>query len=59
MCIMTVSILNLTIFNPVGKPFLLLSKSGFIASFTIPLFVSLFSLIPCLTSKYREKINIG
>ncbi|WP_315109047.1 ABC transporter permease [Clostridium intestinale] len=59
MCIMTVSILNLTIFNPVGKPFLLLSKSGFIASFTIPLFVSLFSLIPCLTSKYRDKINIG
>lgn len=58
-CIITVAILNLTIFNPVGKPFLLLSESGFIASFIIPVFVSLFSLIPCLTSKYREKINIG
>ena len=58
LCVMTVVILNITVFDPVGKTFLLLSKSGFISSFTIPLFVSLFSLIPCLTSRYREKINI-
>lgn len=59
LCIMTVVALNITIFDPAGKTFLLLSKSGFISAFTIPLFVSLFSLIPCLTSRYREKINVG
>jgi putative ABC transport system permease protein len=54
-----VIILNLCIFSPAGKSFILFSLNGLIASLTIPVFVSFFSLIPCLTSKYYEKINIG
>lgn len=59
LCFLVVSIFNLCILSPEGKPFLLISVNGFICSVTIPIFVSIFSLIPCLTSRYREKINTG
>ena len=51
LCLSVVAILNLCIFSPNGKPFLLFSLEGLFLSFTVPLFVSFFSLIPCITSK--------
>lgn len=57
--LIVVTILNICIFGPAGKSFLLLSTNGLIYSLIIPVFVSFFSLIPCLTSKYYEKINVG
>jgi putative ABC transport system permease protein len=59
LAITVVTILNITVFSPNGKPFLILSYSGLICSAAIPAFVSFFSLIPCLTSKYYDKINVG
>ena len=42
--------INLTILSPQGKVLELISLDGLLASVSIPIFVSIFSLLPCLTS---------